>query len=58
MIVGETVPSEQNELLKALKKIVEKNRDDWMEPAYIAAEADYAKIVKAEGKRHKAKRKK
>jgi tetratricopeptide (TPR) repeat protein len=43
---------------KALKKIVEKNRDDWMEPAYIAAEADYAKILKAEGKKHKAKRKK
>jgi tetratricopeptide (TPR) repeat protein len=39
----------------ALKKIVEKNRDDWMEPAYIAAEVDYAKVVKAEGKRHKAK---
>ena len=42
----------------ALKKIVEKNRDDWMEPAYIAAEVDYAKVIKAEGKRHKAKRNK
>jgi tetratricopeptide (TPR) repeat protein len=27
-----------------LKKIVEKNRRDWMEPAYIAAEADYARL--------------
>jgi tetratricopeptide (TPR) repeat protein len=34
----------------ALKKIVEKNRDDWMEPAYIAAEVDYAKLVKAKRK--------
>jgi tetratricopeptide (TPR) repeat protein len=41
----------------ALKKIVEKDRRDWMEPAYIAAEADYAKIVKADG-RKKGKRKK
>jgi tetratricopeptide (TPR) repeat protein len=30
-----------------LKKIVEKyRRSDWMEPAYIAAEADYAKLYK------------
>ena len=37
-----------------LKKIVEKNRRDWMEPAYIAAEVDYAllkKKVKRKGKR-------
>ncbi len=36
-----------------LKKIVEKNRrNDWMEPAYIAAEADYARLKKP-GKRKK-----
>ena len=33
-----------------LKKIVEKNGNRWMEPVYIAAEADYARILKAEGK--------
>jgi tetratricopeptide (TPR) repeat protein len=48
----------KDEARGALKKIVEKNRNDWMEPAYIAAEVDYAKVVKAEGKRHKAKRNK
>ena len=40
-----------------LKQIVEKDHNNWMEPVYIAAEADYAKILKAEGKRKKAKRK-
>ena len=29
-----------------LKRIVEKDRGDWMEPAYIAAEADYARLKK------------
>jgi len=33
-----------------LKEIVEKNGNRWMEPIYIAAEADYARILKAEGK--------
>ncbi len=41
-----------------LKQIVEKSRNEWMDPVYIAAEADYARILKAEGKRQKAKRKK
>lgn len=41
-----------------LKQIVEKSRHEWMDPIYIAAEVDYAKILKAEGKRQKAKRKK
>jgi tetratricopeptide (TPR) repeat protein len=40
-----------------LKKIVEKDRNNWMDPVYIAAEVDYAKLLKAEGKRHKAKKK-
>jgi tetratricopeptide (TPR) repeat protein len=31
-----------------LKKIVEKNRNDWMDLAYIAAEADYARLKKPE----------
>ncbi len=34
----------------ALRQIVEKNENRWMEPIYIAAEADYARILKAEGK--------
>jgi len=38
-----------------LKQIVEKNKKMWMEPVYVAAEADYARIVKAEPKRKKKK---
>ena len=34
-----------------LKTIVEKHGDDWMQPAYIAAEADYARI-----RRHASRR--
>jgi tetratricopeptide (TPR) repeat protein len=35
-----------------LKKIVERNRNDWMEVVYIAAEADYARLRKpVRGKR-------
>ncbi len=41
-----------------LKEIVERDRNNWMEPVYIAAEADYARILKAEGKKPKAKRRK
>jgi tetratricopeptide (TPR) repeat protein len=41
-----------------LKKIVEKHRNDWMDPAYIAAEADYARILKAEGKKPNRRKKK
>ena len=33
-----------------LKQIVEKNRRDWMEAAYIAAEADYARLGKVKKK--------
>jgi tetratricopeptide (TPR) repeat protein len=42
----------------ALKAIVEKEGNRWMEPVYIAAEADYARILKAEGKFKKPGRKK
>jgi tetratricopeptide (TPR) repeat protein len=37
----------------ALKKIVDENRSDWMEPAYIAAEADYARLKLPEKKKKK-----
>jgi tetratricopeptide (TPR) repeat protein len=50
---GHTHPAENQ-----LKEIVEKNENRWMEPIYIAAEADYARILKAEGKFKKAGRKK
>lgn len=36
-----------------LKQIVERHRNDWMNPVYIAAEADYAKVFKAKSKKHK-----
>lgn len=36
-----------------LKKIVEKNRNDWMEPAYIAAEADYQRLKKPDRRKRK-----
>jgi tetratricopeptide (TPR) repeat protein len=36
-----------------LKQIVEKDHDHWLEPTYIAAEVDYARIIKAEGKFHR-----
>jgi tetratricopeptide (TPR) repeat protein len=34
-----------------LKKIVERNRGEWMQPAYIAAEADYSRLAKAKGEK-------
>lgn len=36
-----------------LKQIVEKNRNEWMDPVYIAAEVDYARLLKAEPKKRK-----
>ncbi|HWK11929.1 MAG TPA: tetratricopeptide repeat protein [Vicinamibacterales bacterium] len=40
-----------DEARERLKKLVERNRGEWMQPAYIAAEADYAKLAQ-----HKTKR--
>ena len=34
---------------------MEKNRNEWMDPIYIAAEADYARLLKAEPKKKKKK---
>jgi hypothetical protein len=39
-----------------LKPIVEKQKKRWMEPVYVAAEADYARILKAEPKKKKKKK--
>jgi len=38
-----------------LKAIVEKHKARWMESVYVAAEADYARILKAEPKKKKKK---
>jgi hypothetical protein len=38
-----------------LKRIVEKHRHQWMDPVYIAAEVDYAKLLKAESRKTKKK---
>jgi tetratricopeptide (TPR) repeat protein len=38
-----------------LKAIVEKSSREWMDPVYVAAEADYARLLKAEGKKKKKK---
>jgi tetratricopeptide (TPR) repeat protein len=38
-----------------LKQIVEKDGNRWMEPVYIAAEADYARLAKADPKKAKKK---
>jgi tetratricopeptide (TPR) repeat protein len=38
-----------------LKQIVEKRVNEWMDPVYIAAEADYARLLKAEPKKRKKK---
>lgn len=38
---------------KGLQKIVEKHRRDWMDPAYIAAEVEYARLKKTEKRKGK-----
>jgi hypothetical protein len=48
---------DQPKAIARLKQIVEKNRrNDWMEPAYIAAEADYARLYKPVLKKKNKKR--
>lgn len=36
-----------------LKPLIEKKKDEWMDPIYIAAEADYARVFKPEKKKKK-----
>ena len=50
MIKGDTAGAKE-----LLKQIVEKDRNHWMDPVYIAAEADYARLLKAEPKKRKKK---
>jgi len=48
------ISGDQPKAVDRLKQIVERNRrNDWMEPAYIAAEADYARLYKPTRKKHK-----
>jgi tetratricopeptide (TPR) repeat protein len=56
---SDDLASRKTDAAKALlKNIVEKHRNDWMDPVYIAAEADYARMLKAEGKKPNRKKKK
>ena len=50
LIKGDTAGAKES-----LKQIVEKDRNSWMDPVYIAAEADFARLLKAEPKRKKKK---
>jgi tetratricopeptide (TPR) repeat protein len=53
---GQSLIEGKTEIAKdQLKQIVEKNRNEWMDPIYIAAEADYARLLKAEPKKKKKK---
>ena len=54
--VDRLVADHKPEAKDLLKQIVEKNKKMWMEPVYVAAEADYSRIVKAEPKRKKKKK--
>lgn len=45
------IDGKKDEATARLKTIVEKNRNAWMDPIYIAAEADYARLYKPPRKR-------
>lgn len=51
--VEQLLAGDENAARERMKKIVEKNRRDWMEPAYIAAEVDYVRLKKTEKRRKK-----
>ena len=53
--VDRLVANEKTAAKDLLKPIVDKHKTRWMEPVYVAAEADYARIVKAEPKKKKRK---
>jgi len=54
--VDRIVDGNSKDALALLKPLVEKNTRSWMEPVYVAAEADYARLLKAEPKRKKKKK--
>lgn len=54
--VDKLVANEKAPAKDLLKSIVEKHKAMWMEPVYVAAEADYARILKAEPKKKKKKK--
>ena len=49
--IEQLLAGNEDDARERLKTIVERNRKDWMDPAYIAAEADYARLRKVNGKR-------
>ena len=51
--VERIVEGQTKAAMDLLKPLVENNMKAWMEPAYIAAEADYARLLKAEPRRKK-----
>jgi len=51
LIAGDTAGAKD-----LLKSIVEKRKTMWMEPVYVAAESDYARILKDEPKKKKKKK--
>jgi tetratricopeptide (TPR) repeat protein len=53
--VERLIANEKDPAKDLLKSIVEKHKSMWMEPAYVAAESDYARILKTEPKKKKKK---
>lgn len=51
--VDRLLAGDTNGARELLKPLIEKNKDAWMEPVYIAAEADYARVFKPERKKKK-----
>jgi tetratricopeptide (TPR) repeat protein len=51
--VDRLIAGDRNGARELLKPVVEKKQDEWMEPIYIAAEADYARVFKPERKKKK-----
>ena len=54
--VDRLVANERTAAKDLLKPLVEKHKSQWMEPVYVAAEADYARILKSEPKKKKKKK--
>ena len=51
--VDRLIADDKNGARELLKPLVEKKKDEWMDPTYIAAEADYARVFKPERKKKK-----
>jgi tetratricopeptide (TPR) repeat protein len=51
--VDRLIAGDRNGARELLKSLVEKKKDEWMDPIYVAAEADYARVFKPERKKKK-----